>query len=317
MRCALPLLLLLAGCSSSPSLHRAAEPAHSPVLTRTPAGRVVAVGSEAEGVAVDPRLHLAAVGVRSPYGLALVDTRTGELVRTVPLPGHVRHLGVQGDEVLVPVEDTGALLRIILPSGEVRSSVPTDGYPHGVTGVGADGAVVGNEHGRRVTLVRAGAVVATATGFPQPGGVAATPDGVYVVDVAAGDLTRLRPSDLHRRRHVPAGDGPTHVVADRRGDLVVVDTRGDRLLVFSPTLRLLRRVDLAGSPYGIAYDPVRDEVWVTLTARNEVVGLRGGSLEELRRLPTVRQPNTVGVDSATGTVVVASRTDGALELLPA
>ncbi|MGZ6825246.1 MAG: YncE family protein [Mycobacteriales bacterium] len=310
------VLLLLAGCSSGPTVHKAAEPAHSPPLTRTPAGRVVAVGHEAEGVAVDPRLHLAAVGVRSPYGLVLVDTRTGTVVRTVPLPGHVRHLGVQGDEVLVPVEDTGTLLRIALPAGDVLSSVPTDGYPHGVTGVGADAAVVGNQHGRRVTLVRGG-VVATATGFPQPGGLAATPDGVYVVDVAASDLTRLRPSDLHRERQVGSGDGPTHVVADRRGDLVVVDTRGDRLLLFSPSLRLLRTVDLAGSPYGVAYDAVRDEVWVTLTGRNEGVGLRGGSLQELRRLPTVRQPNTVGVDVATGTVVVASRTDGTVELIPA
>jgi hypothetical protein len=310
-------VLLVSACGSGTpaALHRAAEPARSPALTRAPAGQVVAVGSEGEGVAVDPVTHLAAVGVRSPYGIALVDTRTGRLVRTVPVAGHVRHLGVQGRQVLVPLEDTGALLRIALPSGEVVSDVPTDGYPHGVTGVGTGGAVVGNEHGKRVTLIRGAVVAATATGFPQPGGLTATPQGVYVVDVAALTLTRLGVADLRRGKTVPAGRGPTHAVADKRGDVVVVDTRGNALLLFSPTLQLRRRVDLSGTPYGVAYDEVRDELWVTLTATNEVVALRGGSLEVLRRYPTVRQPNTVGVDSATGTVVVASRSDGSVQLL--
>lgn len=296
-------------------LHKAAEPARAAVPATIPAGTVLSVGHQAEGVAVDPVTHLAAVGVRDPFGIALVDTRSGRLVRTVPVPGHVRHLGVQASTVLVPLEDTGALLSLALPSGATLARTPSDGYPHGVAAVGLDAAVVGNEHGHRVTLIRKGVVVASATGFPQPGGLIATTEGIFVVDVAASTLTRLALDTLHRERSVKAGNGPTHTVADRRGDLVVVDTRGDALLIFSPSLRLLQTVHLSGTPYGMAYDEVRDQLWVTLTARNEVVSLAGPTYTELRRFPTVRQPNTVGVDSSTGAVVVASRSDGLVQII--
>ena len=312
------VLALAAACSTSaaPPRGRAAEPAKAPPLTAAPAGRVVAVGAEAEGVAVDPVSHVAAVGVRDPFGLALVDTRTGRLMRTVPLPGHVRHLATSGSTVLVPVEDAGRLLVVSLPSGSVLSDAASPGYPHGVSAVETDGALVGNERGGRVSLVRGGAVVATADGFPQPGGSASTPDALYVVDVSAATVTRLSPS-LERGATVPAGNGPTHAVADVRGQVLVADTRGDALLVLSGDLRSTRRVAVPGTPYGIAYDARRDRLWLTLTARNEVLALQGPAFTELGRWPTVRQPNTVAVDEATGTVVVASRSDGELQLLSA
>lgn len=263
---------------------------------------------------MDPATHLAAVGVRSPYGLALVDTRTGRRVRTVPLPGHVRHLAVRGSQVLVPVEDAGRLLVVDLPSGRISQDVATAGYPHGVSAVGPDAALVGNERGARVSLIRDGVVVATASGFPQPGGSAATSTGLYIVDVSSWRLTRL---DLALRAgpSVAAGQGPTHAVADSRGDVLVADTRGDAVLVFSPDLQQRRRIPLPGKPYGLAYDARRDTVYVTLTATNELVALSGPDRTESQRWPTVRQPNTVGVDTSTGTIVVASRTDGTVELI--
>ena len=109
-----------------------------------------------------------------------------------------------------------------------------------------------------------------------------------------------------RLARVPAGLGPTHVlaVADR---LYVTDTQGGALLVFAtrPKLVLTRRVFLPGAPYGIAADLVRHRLWVTITARNEVVSLpANGRPRPLVRLPTIRQPNRVAVDSATGTVAV-------------
>lgn len=314
MRGVLSLLLVAACTTHGPAPRRAAEPGKAPAPHVTPAGRVVVVGSEAEGVAVDPVTHLAAVGVRSPYGLALVDTRTGRLVRTVPLPGHVRHLAVRGTQVLVPVEDAGRLLVVDLTSGSIRQDVATSGYPHGVSAVGADGALVGNERGARVSLIRGGVVTETASGFPQPGGSAVTSRGLYVVDVSSWRLTRLDEA-LRPGPSVAAGRGPTHAVADSRGDIIVADTRGDAVLVFSPDLEQQRRISLPGRPYGLAYDAQRDTVYVTMTATNELVALSGPDRTETQRWPTVRQPNTVGVDTTTGTIVVASRTDGTVELI--
>lgn len=86
----------------------------------------------------------------------------------------------------------------------------------------------------------------------------------------------------------PAGVGPTHVaaVADR---LYVTDTRGGALLVFTtrPKLALVRRVFLPGGPAGIRVDAARHRLWVTLTARREVVELAAtGRPHPLLRLPT-------------------------------
>jgi streptogramin lyase len=99
----------------------------------------------------------------------------------------------------------------------------------------------------------------------------------------------------------PAGAGPTHVVAGERGLAYVVDTAGDGLLVFEThgPLRIRRRYPLPGAPYAAASDLRRGRLWVTLTARNQLVELAtSGRPHRLNLYPTVRQPNAVAVDDA-------------------
>ncbi|MFD9697948.1 YncE family protein [Lentzea sp. NPDC059081] len=115
-----------------------------------------------------------------------------------------------------------------------------------------------------------------------------------------------------------AGDGATNAVPDRYGRLLVVDTRGGEFLAFSINPLIMRqRYPVPGSPYGIAYDAKRDIAWITLTERNEVVGLdvAGGEPTEKHRFPTVRQPNTVSVDQETGRVTVTSGDNGGVQVI--
>ena len=116
-----------------------------------------------------------------------------------------------------------------------------------------------------------------------------------------------------------AGDGPTHLVADKHGRLVVVDTRGAALLVYSPPpdAAQIARYALPGQPYGVTYDPTRDRLWVTVTATNEVVGLdlSGSEPREVARFATVQQPNTVAVDPKTGRLFITGTTPGVLEVI--
>lgn len=137
-------------------------------------------------------------------------------------------------------------------------------------------------------------------------------DGTLVAKV----LGRERVFDIvdeatgRRRSRATAGVGPTNVACAPQGPCFVVDTQGDALLVFrvgagGDDLRLTRRVYLAGAPYGIAIDPERRRLWVTLTARNEVVELGAhGRPHVLQRLPTVRQPDAVSVDPGSGDVTI-------------
>jgi DNA-binding beta-propeller fold protein YncE len=100
---------------------------------------------------------------------------------------------------------------------------------------------------------------------------------------------------------VPAGAGPTHVVAGERGLAYVVDTAGDGLLVFETRggLRIRRRYPLLGAPYAAASDLRNGRLWVTLTARNQLVELATSARpHRLDVYPTVRRPTALAVDPA-------------------
>lgn len=308
----------MSGCGgSSHELPPAAEPARSPPATERPAGRVVHVGHKPEGMALDPGTGLLAVALKRPDRVALVEARSGRVVRRVALPGAARHLALarRGGPVLVPVEDANRLVEVGLPGGRTRST-PTGRNPHDAAAAGGS-TWVGDELQNRVTVVRHGGVVKTLAAPIQPGGVAATDDGrqVGVVGVRERALRLYDARALRPLGRVSVGIGPTHVVGvDRR--LFVVDTRGDALLelrVRGTTVVVHRRTHLAGKPYGIAYDPERRRFWVTLTSTNMLAELTDRRL--VRTFPTVRQPNSVTVDPRSGRVFVASRTDGTVQLL--
>jgi DNA-binding beta-propeller fold protein YncE len=286
-----------------------------------PAGRTVPVGAAPEGVVVDPQTHIVAVGVRDPFVLTLLDATRGAVLRTVPLPGGLRHLqlAAPGGPVLVPDEGSNRLLRVALPGGTITSQVVTGVVPHDATAAANGTVFVANELGHSVVAVRGDQIVHTFTDVTQPAGLAAVGDLVGVVDVRENTLTVYDAGRLQQVAKLPAGAGPTHVVADKRGHLAVIDTRGGAVLLYAlqPTIQQIAKVPLPGTPYGVAYDPVRDRLWVTLTALNEVIGLNldAGSPVLATPLPTVRQPNTVAVDSSTGRLFITGTAEGVLEII--
>jgi DNA-binding beta-propeller fold protein YncE len=306
----------LAGCGGSgDALAPAAEPARSPALDSPPEGRVVRVGHKPEGLAFDPRTGLLAVGLTRPDRLALMDGRSGRVVRRVPLPGAPRHLQLarNGGPVLVPAEDVDRLITVDLPRGAARY-VHVGDQPHDAAA--ASGRIfVGNERGRSLSVVEGGRQVRVLDAPVGPGGVAVsrTAGRVAVVGVRERALELFDARTLRSLGRLDVGVGPTHVVA-RGGRFFVVDTRGNGLLeVLADPLRIHRRTHLQGAPYGIAYDGRRRRFWVTLTASNRVAELTDRRL--LRTFATVRQPNSVAVDPASGRVFVASRKDGTVQLL--
>lgn len=319
---------LMTGCGSSPpaappaaQLPPAAEPAPAPPQTAPPAGRTVPVGGSPEGIVVDPQTHVVAVGVHDPFALTLLDATTGAVLRKVALPGGLRHLqlAAPGGPVLVPAEGSNRLIRVALPGGEITSEVTTGVVPHDATAAANGTVFVANELGHNVVAIRGDRIVHTFTDVTQPAGVAAVGDLVGLVDVRENTLTVYDAQRLQRIAELPAGAGPTHVVADKRGHLAVIDTRGGAVLLYQlqPTLRQIGRVELPGTPYGVAYDSNRDRLWVTLTALNEVIGLNlsAGQPVLASPLPTVRQPNTVAVDPTTGRLYVTGTADGVVEII--
>ncbi|MEU5694542.1 hypothetical protein [Actinosynnema sp. NPDC020468] len=299
-------VVLVSGCSTeenpSDPLQLAATlepatPASSPAPSTAPTGSVVPSGAVDDVAVVGDRL---AVALADPPSVALYALAEMGAPKSVPLPGRVARL--------VAVDDA---VEAAVPSAGVVVTVKTDGSSssRAVDGGPVDLATVNGK-----TLVAQRDARQVRSGDREIGGIS-SPDRVLAVGRAAVVLDRPRSAvfDLDPDGEGPgaglrAGEGATNAVVDRFDRVWVVDTRGGELLAFSAKPLIMRlRYPLPGAPYGLAYDAGRDLLWTTLTERNEVVAydVSGGEPVEKRRVPTVRQPNSVAAD-AQGRVYVGS-----------
>jgi DNA-binding beta-propeller fold protein YncE len=260
-----------------------------------------------------------AVALHRPDRIALVDTRTLR-VRTRVIPGGARHLVLArpGGPVLLPAEDTNALLQIGLPSGRVLRSTSLPRQPHNVTVV--DGNYwVDDELASEVSVVSpSGRVLATVKGPVQPGGVAEAAGRVGAVDVRGARMYFYDASTYASEGSIAIGAGPTHALPVGGNDVAVADTRGGALLLVDMAARrIVARLPLPGGPYGMVSDPATGDIWVSLTETNRLVHIvvRSASLHQEGSVPTVQQPNTVARDPRTGCLYVAGVTNAQLQVI--
>lgn len=298
-----------------------AEPHVAPEQTEPVPGRSVPVGDAPEGLVVDAVTRTVAVVKRNPNELVLLNADTGDVTGRTPLPGFARHLqlAAPGGPVLVPVESANMLIRVELPTGRAEPPITTGTGPHDATQAQNGIVFVTNEFGGTVAALEGDTVVKDFGGSVQPGGLTAVGDLVGVIDVRKNDLTVYDAAALTVVGSAPAGTGPTHVIGDRHGRMIVTDTRGDIIRVFmpQPAPQEVATVEQVGGPYGIAYDPTRDRLWVTSTGTNEVVGydMADATPREVQRLPTVQNPNTLGVDANTGRLFIAGVPGGVVQIV--
>jgi DNA-binding beta-propeller fold protein YncE len=318
---ALSLTLLVAGCSRDASGggadHQPAEPARAPQPTVAPAGTARTVAPAPQGIAYDARTDSLAVAVHDPYRLLVLDPTTMRTRFSVQLPGKVRHLQVtpQGGTALVPSETADSLFEVDLRTGRTRRT-EVQRHPHDAVGAADGDVLVANEFSGSVSVVHDGTVVHTFDDLRQPGGVAVVGGTLAVVDVRAYTVSTYGLRARRRLARVPGGSGPSHVVLTGDGRLAVADTRGNALLLYAlHPLRRVGRISLPGSPYGLAADPRQALVWVTLTGRNQLVGVDVSSptARVVARYATVRQPDTVAVAPGSRTLWVTGTAHGEVQ----
>jgi hypothetical protein len=321
-------VLVLAGCSGNQSQDDlqaaptlvAATPAASPPPTATPAGTVVPLPGDASAIAVDQRSGTVAVALRRPAQveiLSLADPAAKPAV--VTLPGVVSHLTYArpGGPLLAPVAAANELVEISVLRATTTRVVTIPGGPTSAA-LFDDKILVTVPTRHAVDEVTGTKVTSTITGQVNPeqilvaGGKTVMLDrirsAVFDVNAVAGSIgAGLR-----------AGQGATNAAVDGFGRVLVTDTRTDQLIAFSADPVLERQAaPAAGVPYGIAVDTRRNLAWVTVTKLNEVIGyqLTGSQPVMKYRLPTVRQPDSVAVDPASGRVFVASADGGGVQVM--
>jgi hypothetical protein len=315
---AIPLagVLVLSGCSSAKSDSgddlqivanpTAARPAVSPAVTVKPAGQVLP-GSAVSAVAVEGATLVVALSDSPSLQLYDLNALATPPVN-MPLYGKAERLTVAPGRVEIAEPDRGVVQQLTLPDRKLTET-KTGGQPASSIAYGADRLVAMGAAKDIQVLPAAGPARSIGGQLYSADDVVDTGAGVVVldrlrtavfsVDVAAGKVGEgLR-----------AGDGAANAVADSYGRVLVTDARAGALIAFSASPLVMRqRYPVPGGVYGIAYDAKRSLAWVTLTGRNEVVGfdVRGGEPVEKYRFPTVRQPDSVGVDDQSGRVIVGS-----------
>lgn len=317
--------LVVAGCgtvggSANQQTVPPAEPAVAPPGGPTPAGTVTPLAAPATEVLVDPRTRTMAVTLLGPPRLLLRTLDGTEPPRQVPLPGPAAGLvlAAGSGELLVPVTTPGCLIRVPIDGGAPKR-IDLDGPAQGAVAVGGVTVIA---LGDRLVVLDGNRPRVPIRGFsdaarlvPAP---SATATKIWVLDRARSAVSVVDVSSGEISPELRAGNGAADAVADRFGRLLVTDTRDGELLAFAGDPPMLRqRFPLPGAPYGVAYDARRDLAWVTLTGRDEVVGLgvAGGEPVVIHRFPTVHQPEAVAVDPVSGRVLVVSAAGMGLQMI--
>lgn len=309
--------------ATATSLPPPAEPEVAPPAPGevSPAAVIPLPEGAAEGAIVEPESGVLVVALRAPDRIALVDLRTRG-VRTLPAPGAARHLALgAAGEILLLAENTDLLARMSVTGDPARRQIEVGRQPHDAVQVG-ETVFVSNEFGGSVGVVRDGRMIRELGGLVQPGGITAAGGRVAAVDVRGNRLHVFDEASLRRVAVLPAGQGPSHARPLGGGTIAVADTRGNSVMTFqiSGEPRRLGSVPLPGRAYGLATDPARGWVYVTLANTNQVVGLQAradGTLAVRKILPTVRQPNDVAVDPRSGTVYVVGAQRSEVQVIQA
>lgn len=326
------VLALVTGCAAQDSdkpaaTTPAAEPAEAP-SAQTPVGVVTPLAGAPEGIVVTTS-GIAAVGVREPDGIRLVDATTGVERSFVPTTGAPRHLSLAGPDgpVLAPLEASDELLVVDPENGNVITTVQGVGrQPHDAVTTSDGTTVVTNEMGGGVVFVRDGAVTASLPAGPvQPGGLAAVGEYAAVADVQGNGVWIYSGPDQELVAQAPLGTKLTHATALGRDLAAFADTDGGAVFIerVDPQVSEVSRIEAPGSPYGLAYDPQRKLLLITLTESNilRVVDVADPAAPRpIVDLPTVRQANSVAVDTRSGDVLVTGSNPGdesSLQIIPA
>ncbi|MBM7460961.1 hypothetical protein ACIBED_03300 [Rhodococcus coprophilus] len=312
---------VLTGCSAEDASEtiqtiEPATPAVAPSVTPTPAGTVRPLDYRVDDLIVGETGTLAALADEGTRLLLLDDPAAEPQVVTLPAEAATLVAG-PGGTILAPA--SGVVAQIDTSDGTV-AEVPVDADAVSAAVLGDGRWAVGTSDGR-VLIVDPGTseVAETIGGLASADLIAVSGDSVAALDRRQTSLTSIDIADAHLGAALRAGRGATQLTTDPYGRVIVTDTTGDELLVYTIDELILRqRYPVGPAPYAVAYDDQRDLVWVTLTGSNEVVGydLSTGTAEERHRFATVRQPNSVAVDPADGTLVIASATGDGLQRIP-
>lgn len=309
---------LVLGCSpkaldAAPPTIEPAQPAESPPAA-VPAGTVRALDSRPQAAVFDARTGaLVLLGTESVTVLGAGQAPP----RVIALPGPASAL--TGDDAgRAYLSARGGYFVVDLSAGHVSRADIDGARDIDFTAIArrADHKLVlGTADGAVYTLSSETAVANRSKIPGRVDSLVAQGNTVVALDRGQTSVTSIG-ADGGVGQSLRAGQGAATLAADPLGRVLVADTRGGQLLVYGVDPLILRQAyPVKQSPYGLAGS--RGLAWVSQTAANLVIGydLSTGIPVEKVRYPTVRQPNTLAFDDASGTLYVVSGSGAGVQVI--
>jgi len=318
-----------AACSShaletAPPTIAPAQPAQSPPVAASPTGVVLPLGGHPQAAVFDSatsRLAVLSPGPdpAAPSDIAVVGT--AQPPRSIALPGPATALTADGRGTAY-LSGRGGYFVVDLSAGhtvrvDVDGAADTDFI---AIARRADGKLILGSADGAVYLLEKPAAGRAAVAkrnklFARVDAVVAQGNTIVVLDRGQTSVTAIG-ADGDADQALRAGRGATTLAADPLGRVLVADTRGGQLMVFGVDPLILRQAyPVRQAPYGLAGS--RGLAWVSQTATNMVIGydLTTGIPVEKVRYPTVRQPNSLAFDDASGTLYVVSGSGDGVQVI--
>ena len=318
-------ILALSGCSSNPvdappPTIPAARPADSPPTVGELPGTVRPLGPGAVAALFDRGTAALVVLGPGPEGQsALTVFSAAPQPRTLLTPAPATAMTGDADGGLY-LATRGGYFTVDLRTAkvdrvDVEGQTGTDFTAIARRGDGR--LALGTADGAVLTLNSETTVGARLPIFARVDALVAAGDITVVLDRGQTSVTAVDPQGTRAAQALRAGEGATTISADPAGRVLVADTRGGALLVFGTDPLIMRqRYPVTGAPYGLAGSA--ELTWVSQTATNTVIGydLATGIPVEKVRHRTVRQPDHLAFDEASGTLYVVSGSGAGVQVIP-
>ncbi len=298
-------------------------------MSQSPAGVVLPLDGHPQAAIFDARTRRLAVlvpgaGASAPAGIAVVGA-PGIPPHVIALPGPATALTGDGNGTAY-LSGHGGYFVVDLSAGQVRrvgvsDSGKTDDTDFTAIGRRADSELVlGSSDGTIYTLARGDSgnstpVIDRRKIFTRVDSIATQGNTAVVLDRGQTSVTAIK-ADGKPGQTLRAGEGATTLAADQAGRVLAADTRGGQLLVYGVDPLILRQAyPVRQAPYGVAGSSRL--AWISQTATNMVIGydLSTGIPVEKVRYPTVRQPNLLAFDDASGTLYVVSGSGAGVQVI--
>lgn len=294
----------------------------SPDISAPPSGSIVSPPSSLHFTTFDATTRSVVALADDSRSMQVFDADQADAApRVIRLPAAAADIvGVGDGSVLLPMQDQ--LARVDLRSSsdgddeQIIDIIEVDGNLLSAAMLNDGRIAVGDDRGSIHMIDPATNESQIVDGLTSVDALAVTKFGVAALDRRQTSLTQVDVDAESLSFALRAGSGAARVATDDYGRILVTDAAGSELLVYSSDDLLLRqRFPVGAQPWAVTYDDVSNVVWVSTPGTNEVVGytLETGIPVESGRFSTVRQPDSIAVDSETGTLFVGSAAGSGLQ----